>query len=626
VLDLLNESLAKATREHLIDAGYLRTSIEVDVDRPDSDTDRARVRIDPGLRTRSRQLAFQGNQVLSTETLLALAGSGRLDASAWKDPEPLSAAIRGAYAAKGHLAARVTIEAVEFADDTATLPIRIEEGPAAQVAAVQLTGVTPERRSDALAAIALAVGAPFAAGDDRSGRARLERYYRDLGFRDVQVETTVTAAADAVDVALTFAVTEGPLHVISAVEIEGRQSTRPSLVTAAVQLRPGEPAGAAAAAATEKRLYELGTFRRADVRLEPAAAPGPVQGVLPVKAVVALEEARRFQLRYGLELSSEYTSALDQRTNALGVAADLRDRNFLGRGMSLGGGLRYESDLRSARMLFSVPALLGRPIRTNLFLNARSEEQRDAQVTAREDEVNLTFEQRWRVSRAIEYSWGYSSVWRDARLTQVTGQEILAFDGILASLNGAAVIDRRDSFFDATRGWFGSVSLQWGQQAFGSEVDYLRTLVRGSYYQPIGPIVLAGNLRWGRLESFGVPTTLTIFDLFFDAGGTESVRGYAHDSLSAYSFFDAPLGGTKLLVGNAELRTPLFWRLSGVLFADAGNTFASAEPIRLSGLGVGVGFGLRIKTPLAPIRVDLGFPRSFGETRIRWHFSIGQMF
>ena len=426
--------------------------------------------------------------------------------------------------------------------------------------------------------------------------------------------------------ALTFAVNEGPLHVISSVEIEGVQSTRPSLVSKAVQLTPGQPAGAAAAAATEKRLYELGTFRRAEVRLEPAPAPGPVQGVLPVKAIISLEETRRFQLRYGLELSSEYNSALDQRTNALGVAADIRDRNFLGRGMSLGGGLRYEPDLRSARALFSVPTLRRRPIRTNLFLTGRGEEQQDEQLTARDDEVNLTIEQRWRVSRAIEYSWGYSSDWRDVRLTHATGEETLGFNGILASLNGAAVIDRRDSFFDATRGWFGSVSLQWGQREFGSDVDYLRTLIRGSYYQPLGPVVLAGNVRWGRLVPLGGPLTLTIFDLFFNAGGTESVRGYSQDALSAYSFFDAPLGGTKLLVGNAELRAPLFWRLSGVLFADAGNTFANAQPIRLNELGVGLGFGLRIKTPLAPIRIDLGFPRSFGETGVRWHFSIGQMF
>ena len=312
VLDLLDDKLARASREHLIDAGFLRARIDVEVDRPDGDTDRARVRIDPGQRTGSRQLAFRGNEVLATQALQELSSSGRLDAGAWKDPAPLVAAIREAYAAKGYLAARVTIEPIEFAGAAATLPIRIDEGRAAQVAALQLTGAAPERRSGALEAIALAVGSPFAAGADRSARTRLERYYRDLGFRNARVETTAAAASQGADMALTFAVNEGPLHVISSVAIEGVQSTRSSLVGKAVQLTPGEPAGAASVAATEKRLYELGTFRRAEVRLEPA--PATVQGVLPVKAIVSLEETRRFQLRYGLELSSEYTSALDQRT------------------------------------------------------------------------------------------------------------------------------------------------------------------------------------------------------------------------------------------------------------------------------------------------------------------------
>ncbi len=506
------------------------------------------------------------------------------------------------------------------------MPIRIDEGRAAQVAAVQLTGVAPERRAGALEAIALAVGSPFAAGADRSGRARLERYYRDLGFRDVHVETTATPASQGMDMALTFAVNEGPLHVISSVEIEGVQSTRPSLVSKAVQLTPGQPAGAAAAAATEKRLYQLGTFRRAEVRLEPAPAPGPVQGVLPVKAIVSLEETRRFQLRYGLELSSEYTSALDQRTNALGAAADIRDRNFLGRGMSLGGGLRYEPDLRSARALFSVPTLRRRPIRTNLFLNGRGEEQRDEQLTARDDEVNLTIEQRWRVSRAIEYSWGYSSVWRDARLTPATGEETLGLQrhpGVAERCRGhrpsGQLLRRQARLVRIGEPPVGTAGVRIGCR-LPAHVDS-RVLLPAA--RPRRP----GRQRaLGPAGTLGGPLTLTIFDLFFNAGGTESVRGYSQDALSAYSFFDAPLGGTKLLVGNAELRAPLFWRLSGVLFADAGNTFANAQPIRLNELGVGLGFGLRIKTPLAPIRIDLGFPRSFGETGVRWHFSIGQMF
>ena len=627
LLDLLDDSLERAVREHLIDDGFLRARIEVRVDQPEPGAVRARLSIEPGPRTGSRLFAFSGNQIIPSESLQELASSNQLDADPWKDPGPLMAAIQAAYAAKGHLTARATAGTIEFSNGTATLSIQVEEGPPTRVASIDLTGVASERRSGALAAVALPVGSPFASGMGRAGRTRLERYYRDLGYRDVRVEVTGKAAPRASEVSLTYAVHEGPLHVVRSVEIAGVQSTRESLVNDAVRLTAGDPAGAAAAASTERRLYDLGTFRRAEIRFEPEPATAAAPGIVPVKAVVALEEARRFQLRYGVEVSSEYSSALSQRTNAWGFAADIRDRNFLGRGMSLGGGLRYEPDLRSARGLFSVPKLANRPIRTTVYLTARAEEETvEQQVRVRDDEVEAAVEQRMRVGRAVEYSWGYSANRRDTQLISATSAEPLAFTGTLASLNGAIVIDRRDSLFDAKRGWFGSASLQYGERALASDLDYLRTLVRGSYYQPVGGVVLAGNLRWGRLLPLGGVPPLTVFDLFFNAGGTETVRGYSQDKLSAYEFFGAPLGGTKLLVGNAELRAPLFWRFGAVLFADAGNTFAEQQQVRFRDLAVGLGLGLRINTPLAPVRIDLGFPRRSGESGPRLHFSIGQMF
>ena len=405
LFQLLNESLARVARDHLIDSGFLRAHVRVEVDWPQADTERARVDIEPGPRTDSRRLAFRGNQVIPSETLQQLATSRQLDDAAWKDPAPLLREIQAAYAAKGHLAARATADPIEFSDEAATLPIRIEEGPPAHVASLRLTGVSPEREPAALEAVALPIGAPFASGMGRAGRARLERHYRERGYRDVRVDVSSTAVQGGPDVALAFAVNEGPLHVVRSVDIAGIQSTRPSLVSNAIRLVPGSPAGTAAAAETERRLYQLGTFRRAEVRfeLDPASA-STTPGTVPVNAIVSVEEARRFQLRYGVELSSEYSSTLSQRTNSLGVAADLRDRNFLGRGLSLGGGLRYEPDLRSARSLFSVPRLAGLPLRTNVYLTARGEEdETDQQVAVRDDEVELSIEQRWRVGRSVEY-------------------------------------------------------------------------------------------------------------------------------------------------------------------------------------------------------------------------------
>ena len=93
-----------------------------------------------------------------------------------------------------------------------------------------------------------------------------------------------------------------------------------------------------------------------------------------VDAVVEVQEARRYLLRYGIALSNEYEAALDEDLGSVGVAADLRDRNFLGRGIALGLGARVEPDMASVRGLFSMPRLASLPLRTNVSLTVTHRE------------------------------------------------------------------------------------------------------------------------------------------------------------------------------------------------------------------------------------------------------------
>jgi outer membrane protein assembly factor BamA len=430
-------------------------------------------------------------------------------------------------------------------------------------------------------------------------------------------------------------VQEGPRYVVRSVRTTGVESTRAALVERATRLEPGAPASPANAESIRRRLYDLGTFRSADVTYEPVAGAATAAG-RPVDAVVSLQESRRFLFLYGVEATNQYQSLFDQRVTTGGLAADLRDRNFLGRGWTLGGGVRYEPSYWTTRVLASVPRVGSRRIRTNLYADTRSEDRaRNESVIFRDDETAVTLEQRWRPRTPVEFSWGYRFDHRDLQFVSVeSGQRIIGFDGYLAGLAGAVVVDRRDNLFDARRGWLASTSTEWGLRPLGSDFDYLRTLVRASYYQPAGPLTLASSVRWGQLLSFGGRPPLTVLDLFYQAGGTQTVRGYRQDSLSAYqltvpgSTTTVPIGGTSLLVVNQEVRFPLVWRLGGVAFADAGNTFTEERGIVLADMAVGLGVGLRIRTPLAPVRLDIGFPvsRRPGESAYHWHFSIGQIF
>ncbi|MNC96435.1 Outer membrane protein assembly factor BamA [compost metagenome] len=68
--------------------------------------------------------------------------------------------------------------------------------------------------------------------------------------------------------------------------------------------------------------------------------------------------------------------------------------------------------------------------------------------------------------------------------------------------------------------------------------------------------------------------------------------------------------------------------MSGVSFIDAGNVFPLAKDLSLKDLEAGAGFGLRINSPFALVRIDYGMPltRRDREPSGRWYFAIGQTF
>jgi outer membrane translocation and assembly module TamA len=114
------------------------------------------------------------------------------------------------------------------------------------------------------------------------------------------------------------------------------------------------------------------------------------------------------------------------------------------------------------------------------------------------------------------------------------------------------------------------------------------------------------------------------------------VRGFALDKLGARETVSAAgfaLGGNALLILNAEIRAMVWRELGFVAFVDAGNVFARPSHFEMSEVRVSPGFGLRYRSPIGPIRVDLGFkagrrelsPGNF-EGQTAFHISVGHAF
>jgi outer membrane protein insertion porin family len=108
----------------------------------------------------------------------------------------------------------------------------------------------------------------------------------------------------------------------------------------------------------------------------------------------------------------------------------------------------------------------------------------------------------------------------------------------------------------------------------------------------------------------------------FSLGGSNSIRGYDEGDVGA---------GKSFLQGTLEYRFPVFSVISGALFVDAGTDLGTGASIKgdpaglrgKPGSGLGYGLGVRIQSPLGPIRIDYGFS---DQGQGRFHFGIGERF
>src|SRR5581483_9623793 len=116
------------------------------------------------------------------------------------------------------------------------------------------------------------------------------------------------------------------------------------------------------------------------------------------------------------------------------------------------------------------------------------------------------------------------------------------------------------------------------------------------------------------------------FERFY-AGGINSVRGYERWRVGPL-VDDDPIGGRSVVEWSLELRHPITEQLGGALFLDAGQVSRSSFDIPFGSLRYGTGFGVRYKSPVGPLRVDLGFPVQPPDDDPRWqvHVSVGAAF
>jgi outer membrane protein insertion porin family len=214
----------------------------------------------------------------------------------------------------------------------------------------------------------------------------------------------------------------------------------------------------------------------------------------------------------------------------------------------------------------------------------------------------------------------------------------------LSLFQSSLIRDTRDDPVDPSTGHYLSANAQLAMRAIGSEVEFVKSFLTAQAFRVVprtNRVVFAADARVGLAHGFnrtlsGQETEQLPASERFFAGGDTTVRGYALDTLGSEQTIDKngfPIGGNGLVILNAELRAPIAGGLGIVGFFDTGNVFARVTDIDFGELRSAVGFGLRYKSPVGPLRIDLGFKLNRRELTpgrrealTALHVSFGQAF
>ncbi|WP_445244259.1 BamA/TamA family outer membrane protein [Microcoleus sp. OTE_8_concoct_300] len=479
------------------------------------------------------------------------------------------------------------------------------------------------------------------------GVKKINAWYQENGYVLGQITDAPQVADDGT---VTLVVAEGQIESVDvrflnkegeATDATGQPiggNTRRFVVTREVELKPGDIFNRTKAERDLRRVFGLGIFE--DVRL--ALEPGTTD---PRKArvIVNVIEKNTGSLAAGAGLSSA--------TGLFGTVS-YQQQNLGGRNQKLGAEVQIGERQTLFDLSFTDPWIAGDPYRTSFTANVFRRRSISVIFDGGEREVRLPNEDRPRIVRTgaginftrplspnpfadSEWTASVGLQYQRVSITDRKGRReskdelgnLLSFSDSgsddLTTLQAGVVRDRRNDPLRPTSGSLLRFGMEQSIPVGSGSILLNRLRASYSFYLPVkytnfspGPQTLAFSFRGGTV--FGDLPPYEAFAL----GGANSVRGYDEGDMGA---------GRSFLEASVEYRFPIISFLGGALFLDAGTDLGTGEDVPgdpagirgKPGSGYGYGLGVRIQSPLGPIRIDYGI-NDTGDNQI--HFGIGERF
>jgi outer membrane protein assembly complex protein YaeT len=399
---------------------------------------------------------------------------------------------------------------------------------------------------------------------------------------------------------------------------------------------------------TRKKLKRLDVFKR--VQVQPHQ--GSAKHQKPLVITLADEDSFEIRFRAGVYVpSSAFSSNAkfhEEVTGKVGTSASIR--NPSNRADKATFDADWSNFERKINLEYQQPSLLNLPLlgKIKLYTNnfthplhiSNSHSAYQAHQTGGLIALSEEFKEHYFVGFNIGNEW--------IKTSDVIGN--IKFDPTLLNkfmryifIEPTATVDHLDDKINTTRGTFSFASCKLMIPTQISDYSVRLTLEQSAFYSIYEDIVLACRLRLGHIFRRNFDGIMPIERFFL--GGPNSVRGYEKDSVppigksiitrtvngAATPVTEYTIqGGSSMLNTNFEVRFPILKkRIQGVVFQDIG-ALSQTNMIGLTqNWYPATGLGLRFKTPVGPLRFDIGWKwkkRFIDDSCVAWYLTLGEAF
>lgn len=449
----------------------------------------------------------------------------------------------------------------------------------------------------------------------------IEDLYLKQGYMLVSIPNVQVSA----DGTLHIDISEG---IVEDIVIVGNEKTKNYVITRELKLKKGKPFNKFLASRSMERLYNLGYFEDVNMKL----LPGKTNEHDVIIEIDVIEQKTGI-----VTVGAGYSDA----DGTVGII-ELGDTNFRGTGDKV--NLHWEfggaGDGKNYTLSYTRPWIndngdsLGASIFNRIYEYDDYDANGDkvAEYDKRRKGWNLTWGHVSDEYRTNYFNFESSKESYDDHDGFETGEvmdkylaknnitdyhdsdwykAIMDNFGTTNSFTFTHVFDNRDNYFNASKGRRISFAAQWGGHGLGGDYDFYKFTAEGRFYKALGNgHILALRLMGGYIDGD------VSYGNLFDLGGSDTLRGYEDDQFK----------GKKMYAATLEYRFPIAKKVQGVLFTDAGSTWGIYEGkipwyTDDDSLNWSVGVGIRLQTPIGPIRLDYGH----GD-RNKFNFSFGTQF